>query len=264
MMRTLRSQLQTDTNLKIDRRVAAYQCMVEWAAQLITRFSIDDEGRTPISNIRVGSSQRSIAQFGEFMHYMPLVDREPGRDGREEPTLEPNFRDGIWLGLRLRTDEALIGTPSGVIKARTIRRIPADEMWNAAMLWSVRGIPRQLNPGGRTQRDRVGSRVDEDAAPEVSAEDLPKPDEDPPVPPPRRTPKPQDFTFRNGCSRSMDLPTSAITVDGSKTRHNANPDQTTVMSADDVLSIAFHWIQKLRQGLTSRGQRARRMRRRTY
>ena len=51
------------------------------------------------------------------------------------------MREGIWLGMRMRTNEALIGTPAGVVKARTIRILPEDEKWSAAMILEVRGTP---------------------------------------------------------------------------------------------------------------------------
>ena len=43
---------------------------------------------------------------------------------QDSPNLcpESRFRDGIWLGLDVRTGEVYMGTPSGVVKARTIKR----------------------------------------------------------------------------------------------------------------------------------------------
>ena len=43
--------------------------------------------------------------------------------------VDAKFHDGIWLGLRMKSDESIIGTPSGVIKAKTARRLP--EGWCA-------------------------------------------------------------------------------------------------------------------------------------
>ena len=38
---------------------------------------------------------------------------------------------GVWLGIELRSSEAIIGTPAGVVKTRTIRLLPEEQKWNA-------------------------------------------------------------------------------------------------------------------------------------
>ena len=46
------------------------------------------------------------------------------------PKVDARFPDGIWLGLRMKSDESIIGTPNGVIKAKTVRRLPEDQRWS--------------------------------------------------------------------------------------------------------------------------------------
>ena len=41
----------------------------------------------------------------------------------------------------------LFGTPGGVVKARTIRRLPKDKRWDQALINSFRGTPRRPIPG---------------------------------------------------------------------------------------------------------------------
>ena len=67
---------------------------------------------------------------------------------------EPQMEEGTWLGISIRTEEVLIGTSRGVVKCRTIKRLPrseraqpADHDWlygrlvagYGASLWPVRG-----------------------------------------------------------------------------------------------------------------------------
>ena len=59
----------------------------------------------------------------------------------------------------MRTNEALTGTPAGVVKARTIRILPEDEKWSAAMILEVRGTPRRPNP--LVDDDNVPEDIDE-------------------------------------------------------------------------------------------------------
>ena len=57
--------------------------------------------------------------------------------------MEDTFLDGIFLGMRLRSDEILIGTTRGVIKTRTVRRRVEEEQWDPEFAKSIKGEPRQ-------------------------------------------------------------------------------------------------------------------------
>ena len=48
---------------------------------------------------------------------------------KSAPNVDANFHDRIWLGLGTKSDESIIGTTSGVIKAKTVRRLPEDQRW---------------------------------------------------------------------------------------------------------------------------------------
>ena len=76
------------------------------------------------------------------------VDRKTGRvhahqvkcKGSDVKAHEPEcaeFHDGISPGLRTK----VIGTPSGVVKAKTVRRLPEDHRLSAEEGLSIRGIP---------------------------------------------------------------------------------------------------------------------------
>jgi len=73
--------------------------------------------------------------------------------------------EGIWLGLR-QSDEALIGTENGIVKARTIRRLPEMSRWDPEQVKKLLGIPRQSIPGIDSESlpidtDSVEARVDQ-------------------------------------------------------------------------------------------------------
>ena len=74
--------------------------------------------------------------------------------------------------MRMRTNEALIGTPAGVVKARTIWILPEDEKWSAAMILEVRGTPRRPNP--LVDDENVPEEIDEimsDIVPRTATEE---------------------------------------------------------------------------------------------
>ena len=84
--------------------------------------------------------------------------------------MEDNFLDGIFLGMRLRSDEILVRTTRGVIKTRTLRRRLEEEQWDNEFARSIKGEPRQpvlrINSDHvpAAISDRAGMRLEEDQA----------------------------------------------------------------------------------------------------
>ena len=78
--------------------------------------------------------------------------REVRQGKQQKDKGESEMREGVWLGHADRTNEVLVGTESGVIRVYDVIRKPAKERWNAAMIQSIQGTPRQPDsskPGGR-------------------------------------------------------------------------------------------------------------------
>ena len=142
MIRTLRSSLQAKLGVKVGKGHALYPWLIEWAADLLTRYKVNSEGRTAVEEIRGKKSARSFAQFGEQIMYMPAQTAAGKLD-----KLDDRYRDGIFLGMRLRSDEILVGTAEGVVKARSVCRHPEGKQWDKDFAASVKGIPRQPVPG---------------------------------------------------------------------------------------------------------------------
>ena len=55
--------------------------------------------------------------------------------------------EGIWLGTNGRTQEVFIGTGAGVVKCRTIKRLPEEEKWDANLISFMKGTTWQPVPG---------------------------------------------------------------------------------------------------------------------
>ena len=138
----------------------------EWAADLMTRYAhVGDLGKTAVQLIRGSKSSRNIAQFVEKILY-----KSPKLSGHHRGNMVHTFLDGIFLGMRLRSDEILIGTPRGVIKTRTLRRRVEEEQWDNEFARSMKGEPRQPFPGINSDHvpaaisGRAGVRLEEDQA----------------------------------------------------------------------------------------------------
>ena len=88
---------------------------------------------SPMERLRGSKYERPVAEFGEQVLYMPLGDR---------PAFpEPRFLEGTWLGMDLRSGEVIIGTKSGVVRARTIKRRLEDVRWDAEEALAIKGTP---------------------------------------------------------------------------------------------------------------------------
>ena len=153
-VRAFYDQLKARTGVSLGTDHPVFEWLVEWAATTLTRFVIRGDGKT--SYEKIGGRTRDnlpMATFGERVCYLPLKTNKRDRSKLER------MREGIWLGMRLRTNEALISTPGGVVKTRTIRILPEDEKWSGASILDVKGTPRRPNP-----------LVDDDNIPEDIAE----------------------------------------------------------------------------------------------
>ena len=140
--------------------------MFEWAADLMTRYAhVGDLGMTAVQLIHGSKSSRNIAQFGDKILYKPLK-----LSGHHRGNMEDTFLDGIFMGMRLRSDEILIGTTRGVIKTRTLRRRVEEEQWDNEFARSIKGEPRQPVPQINSDHfpaaisDRAGVHLEEDQA----------------------------------------------------------------------------------------------------
>ena len=100
--------------------------LVRHAGTIITRCRMGPDGLTPQQRLRGKKPSTKMIPFGEKALYMPL------RDSKDRANkLEARFEFGIWAGISDRTGEYFILTPHGQVSARTIRRLPEEQKWNA-------------------------------------------------------------------------------------------------------------------------------------
>ena len=53
---------------------------------------------------------------------------------------------GIWLGPATISSETLIGTPTGVVRARAIKRFEEAEKWDVGAVLGMKRTPQRPNP----------------------------------------------------------------------------------------------------------------------
>ena len=87
------------------------------AGRLMSRYQIGRDGRTAYELHAGKPFRRQLVDFGERVCCMPI---QPG--GARQAKLDPKWQDGAFIGIKDRSDEMLIITPSEVYKTRNVRR----------------------------------------------------------------------------------------------------------------------------------------------
>ena len=103
-------------------------------------------------------------RFGEKVLYKVPKNMKLGKS-------EAKWHYGVWLGSILTSDEHMIGTPLGVVKARSVTTLSEDERFDAKALEEMRGTP--WKPSTRHKGSRIRTHIDdgEDDEPDVYEED---------------------------------------------------------------------------------------------
>ena len=73
---------------------------------------------------------------------------------------EPKMFEGIWVDINARTERVFIGTTKGVVKCRTLQRLPEEERWDPMFIQEMEGTRWQPVPGYKS--DRVLVEINED------------------------------------------------------------------------------------------------------
>ena len=142
MVGTLLISLEEKIDARLPQESPIIAWCIEYAATLLNYFNEGKDGKTPLERHRGLKHDRPVAEFGECVLYLPL-----DRTSHPVHCPEPRYEDGIWLGMDVRTTEVLIGTPSGIVRARSVRRRPEEERFSAQELLKISGTPWNPTPG---------------------------------------------------------------------------------------------------------------------
>ena len=140
--RVFKEQIQEHTGLRLKGSETIVTWMVRWAAMCVSRYMLGKDGRSAYER-RTGRPCRiPVCKFGEHIWYKEARDQKERRDkwNTEE-------REGVWLGHTRSSNEHLIGTPGGVVKAYSIRRKIDEERWSKQAVEGMKGTPDQMKPG---------------------------------------------------------------------------------------------------------------------
>ena len=120
LIRTLKSSTESSLRTEIGPSHPLIPWIIESAAHLKNRSMEGADGRTPTERLRRRGVQRPVCELGVKVLFLPLALARRGDCGARSDY-------GIYLGCRSFDGQASIGTPSGVIRCRTVRQLNAQQ-----------------------------------------------------------------------------------------------------------------------------------------
>ena len=114
-LRTLLSQVQESTGLKLTSESPTFTWCVKHAQWLINRYLIGSDGKTAYSRRWSREYGGSLRVFGEW-----IDARLPISKGMKIPKGGSQWFSGVYLGKDTEADEVIHGNANGVFKVRTV------------------------------------------------------------------------------------------------------------------------------------------------
>ena len=111
--------------------------LVTYSSVLYNRYHLGADGKTAWERTAGKKAHRPLAEFGEKVLFL-----KPG------PKKSREWEFGAWLGLRMKSNEVILGTASGIVHASTVRRLAPNERWDVTFLSGIVGAPWKPAPDG--------------------------------------------------------------------------------------------------------------------
>ena len=142
-LRTLFSQLQESTGLKLTSESPMFTWCVKHAQWLINRYLIGSDGKTAYSRRWSREYNGSLCMFGEWIDAkLPISNK------LKIPKGGLQWFSGVYLGKDTEADEVILGNANGVFKVRAVKRKPPSQQWNAVGVSKMLSVPWQPKGDG--------------------------------------------------------------------------------------------------------------------
>ena len=142
-VRTLRSVTQEKYKITLDPQHVLMPWMCRHSSWIIERFQPRWSGHTAHHSMRGKDYSGIVLDFAETCQYR-LADFSD--------KLNVRWAKGVFVGKLAETDEFLLITERGLIKARAVKRLSGEEAWDTAFLKLCKGSP--WNPSGKIGEGR--------------------------------------------------------------------------------------------------------------
>ena len=103
--------------------------MTTWTTEVINKYRVNSAGRTSYESMTGHKCNHLVVGFGEKVWYK--LAKSTKHD------FETDWNEGYFVGIITHTTEYLVINKAGVFKCPTIRRLPDDVAYDAAILDDV-------------------------------------------------------------------------------------------------------------------------------
>ena len=137
----LKSQVEEYADMKLKSDDVLTLWMLRWAAMMCSRYAVGRDGKTAYERRRGRRCNILVVPFGEKVWFKQIRDQKERKD-----KFDSEWREGIWLGHSRNSNEVLVGTKDGVVRAYAIRRQEGGKRWSKELIEQLRGTPQQPDP----------------------------------------------------------------------------------------------------------------------
>ena len=134
VMRSIIDHIEAHCKTKLSPEDVIIMWIVKHAALVISRYKIGADGKTPYERTKGKKASQPMVSLGEKVLYMPLKAARGDK-------MDVRFEYGTYVGTSFTNGEHYVATKGGVIRARTLRRLPVEERWRIEEIKSIVGTP---------------------------------------------------------------------------------------------------------------------------
>ena len=137
----LKDMMEFKAKINIEQDDVIVPWMVRWAAMLISRFKVGKDGKTGYERRRGRKCKIPVVPFGETVWYKLVRETKDRKD-----KFNSEWEEGVWLGQVRSSNEIVIGTKDGVVRAYAVRRQDEASRWQGDRIKDIKGTPSQPDP----------------------------------------------------------------------------------------------------------------------
>lgn len=138
-VRVMKLALERRWGMRIPHKHSVVPWIIEYASFLLNRFEVSHDGKTAYERLKGRRAKVLGLEFGEAIHWRARPSR--GALGK----LDSLWDDGVFLGVRGKSGEVIVGNKTGVWKSRTIRRKPIEDRWASSSAGWIVGVPWNMS-----------------------------------------------------------------------------------------------------------------------
>ncbi len=154
--RVLKEQIEDKAKINLECQDNITLWMIRWAAMLCSRFLVGKDGRTGYERRKRRTCTVPVVSFGEKIWCKEIRETKERKN-----KFDTEEKEGICIGHSRNTNEVLVGTREGVVRAYSIKRRDEENMWDGELMKSIQGTRQQPDPRRLGQQVPITVRFDE-------------------------------------------------------------------------------------------------------